>query len=438
MAKRLWVTGGGLRLGRLALAAAAMAWCACLCAQSGVPDAPEVTRVVKGRPLAERLPDKPSLPPVLSFPVDPLGFTAPGPIYLSQRNSLVSLDFLDENHLLFTFRVPGLIHREPGEEDERQIRAVVVALPSGAVEAEALWTVHDRVRYLWMLNDGHFLLRDRDSLQKGDASLVLKPYLRFPGSLLYIETDPAQQYLVTNALQPAKPNLEELPSPDAGLKVSGQVSPSPTELMLRILRRDTAQVMLASRVRSAIHLPINSDGYLESLRSRGVDRSLNEWLLNLNYFSGGSRIVGRVDSACAPSFDFLSQSQILVTACSATGSERLIALTTEGRRLWELQASDSVVWPVLTRSPNGLRMAREVLAVSHEVNARNPLSREDIKGQLVEIINAADGQLALETTASPVLDAGGNVAISPTGRRVAVLNAAAIQIFDLPAPPPLP
>ena len=83
-------------------------------------------------------------------------------------------------------------------------------------------------------------------------------------------------------------------------------------------------------------------------------------------------------------------------------------------------------------------MAREVLAVSHEVNARNPLSREDIKGQLVEIINAADGQLALETTASPVLDAGGNVAISPTGRRVAVLNAAAIQIFDLPAPPPLP
>jgi hypothetical protein len=289
-----------------------------------------------------------------------------------------------------------------------------------------------------MLNDGHFLLRDRDSLQKGDASLVLKPYLRFPGSLLYIETDPAQQYLVTNALQPAKPNLEELPSPDASLKVSGQVSPSPTELMLRILRRDTAQVMLASRVRSAIHLPINSDGYLESLRSRGVDRSLNEWLLNLNYFSGGSRIVGRVDSACAPSFDFLSQSQILVTACSATGSERLIALTTEGRRLWELQASDSVVWPVLTRSPNGLRMAREVLAVSHEVNARNPLSREDIKGQLVEIINAADGQLALETTASPVLDAGGNVAISPTGRRVAVLNAAAIQIFDLPAPPPLP
>jgi len=36
------------------------------------------------------------------------------------------------------------------------------------------------------------------------------------------------------------------------------------------------------------------------------------------------------------------------------------------------------------------------------------------------------------------MDAGGNVAISPTGRRVAVLADGVIQIFELPAPPPLP
>ena len=97
-------------------------------------------------------------------PCEPLGFSAPGAIYLGQRNALASLDFLDENRLLFTFRVPGLIRRELGrrEERERQIRAVVLTLPAGTVEAEALWTVHDRARYLWMLNDGHFLLRDRD------------------------------------------------------------------------------------------------------------------------------------------------------------------------------------------------------------------------------------------------------------------------------------
>ena len=102
------------------------------------------------------------------------------------RNSVVSLDFLDENRLLFTFRVPGLVHRDAGERgagvyEERQIRAVVLKLPSGTVEAEALWTVHDRQPYLWALSKGRFLLRDRNNLEMGDATLELKPFLRFPG-----------------------------------------------------------------------------------------------------------------------------------------------------------------------------------------------------------------------------------------------------------------
>jgi flagellar basal body rod protein FlgF len=53
-------------------------------------------------------------------------------------------------------------------------------------------------------------------------------------------------------------------------------------------------------------------------------------------------------------------------------------------------------------------------------------------------MDAANGRVALTTSASPVMDAGGNVAISPTGRRVAVLADGVIQIFELPAPPPLP
>ena len=38
-----------------------------------------------------------------------------------------------------------------------------------------------------------------------------------------------------------------------------------------------------------------------------------------------------------------------------------------------------------------------------------------IKGQLVEVFDAANGKVALEAPASPMLDAGGNVAISPSG-----------------------
>ncbi len=315
------------------------------CAQQSLPGTPEPSHPVRPRLLAGKLPDKPSQPPAFKIPVTPLGFSAPSEFYLGQHTSMVSLDFLDENRLLFTFHVPGLIRRDASDNEERQIRAVLLKLPSGAVQAEALWTVHDRTRYLWMLNDGHFLLRDGRDLKVGDATLDLKPYLRFPGALLRLETDPTQKFLVTNSLEPAtpspatrQPSGQSLPlqpsgeptasggSQSLGLGTPGTTEPAPTEeqqppaqpdLAVRILRRDSGEVILVSRTRTLVHLPVNGDGYLESLRGKG-----NAWLLNLNYFSGGSTILGQVDSACPPLFDFISQREILMTGCTEPGEWR--------------------------------------------------------------------------------------------------------------------
>jgi hypothetical protein len=402
----------------------------------------------KERPLPDRLPDKPSLPPVFTVPVEPLGFSAPGPIYLGARNSLVSLDFLDENRLLFTFRVPGLMHRDPGDSassDERQIRAVVVALPEGKVESEALWTVHDRVRYLWMLRDGHFLLRDRDSLQKGDAKLELKPLLQFPGPLLWLELDPTQQFMVTNSVEPAvaansdasdgqNPVRPSLAKTDTGQADIDQPESRKTDLVLRILHRESGRVLLVSRVPRTVHLPINSDGYLESMRGRG-----QQWVLNLKYFSGGSRVVGQVESACSPAVDVVSDRELLVTACVPGGGWKLVAMDTAGRHLWEVQTSGSAVWPLLTMAPDGSRLVRETIALNRSGDDYSRiLDADSVKGQLVRVFDAADGKLVLEGPATPTLDSGGNVGISPSGRRVAILNAGAIQVFDLPAAPPLP
>ena len=409
-------------------------------AQAGFAFPANQARANKARSSPDRLPEKPTLPPAFTIAVDPLGFSAPGSIYLGQRWSMVSLDFLDEDRLLFTFHVPGLMLRETGDNawgDQRQIRALVLALPAGRVESEALWTVHDRSRYLWMLKDGHFLLRDRDGLEQGDATLELKPYLRFPGPLLRLEMDPTQQFLVTNSREPAEAAQKpgQVPSPptaQASVTVDGQKSGGSPDLVLRILRRDSGEVMLVSRVRSAVHLPINSDGYLESLRGNG-----EQWLLNLDYFRGGSTVLGRVNSSCAPAFDFVSQRELLVTACASSGGRKLVAMATDGRRLWEDSTSPAAIWPLLVMAPDGSRLAQETLAVTHAVNAYSPLESEDVKGQVVRVFDAANGKLALEAPASPVLDAGGNVAISPSGRRVAVLNAGAIQVFELPTPAPL-
>jgi hypothetical protein len=428
----LWVRAG------LWLVAAGLPLCAqpaAMQAQAGVAFAVEQPRAVKERLLSSRLPEKPSLPPAFTIPVEQLGFSAPRPIYLGARNSLASLDFLDEDRLLFTFRVPGLMRREAGDwSDERQIRAVVLALPAGTVEAEALWTVHDRVRYLWMLKDGHFLLRDRDILSQGDATLRLKPVLQFQGPLLWLGMDPAQQFLVTDSREPVAvaPNAGDLSTPLTAAANGPQPAGQP-DLVLRVLRRDSGQVLQVSRVRSMVHLTINSDGYLENLR--GGSKS---WTLNLNYFSGGSRILGQIESTCWPTSEFVSEREVLVTACSGAGANGLVAMSTDGRLLWKDMTSDVEVWPLLVRSPVGSLLARETLAVTHPIDAYSPLDSEDVNGQLVRVFDADDGNVAFEALIRPALDAGGNVAISPSGRRVALLNAGAIQVFDLPAPPSLP
>jgi hypothetical protein len=438
-----------------ALAMAGLLVCSLAFAQNhgSTSFADEQSQPDKQRPVPEAFPEKPSIPPAFQIPVESLGFSSPSANYLGMRVSMASLDFLDEDRLLFTFRVPGLMHREAGDSwssEERQIRAVVVGLPSGVIQAEALWPLHDRLRYLWMLKDGHFLVRDRDGLLEGTATLELKPYLHFPGPLLSVSTDPTKQYLVTNSREPAAPQQGDGQSTGRGLSdrdpsgsASGSASASITadgqdeggltDLVVRILRRDSGKVMLVSRVRTAVHLPINSDGYVEGLRGSG-----SQWVVNLDYFSGGSRILGNVDSGCSPFYDFVSQREILVTTCGLGGGDKLVAMDTDGHRLWEDQTPLNWAWPIVVNSPDGSRLARETLVVTHPINAYAPLDQADIKGQLVKVFDAATGRVALAAPASPVLDGGGNVAISPSGRRVAVLNAGSIQVFELPSPPPLP
>jgi len=426
------------------LATAAALFLSIICLGVALAAGAEPDRGAKERQLPGAYPNTPSKAPVFSIPVGPLGFSGPGPLYLGERNALASLNFIGEDELLFTFRVPGLIRRtsKPGEDqdsDVRQIRALVLNVATGLVEAEALWTVHDRTRYLWMLNNGHFLLRDKESLSEGDAHLELKPLLQFPGRLLRIGLDPSEQYIVSNSIEPAepaaKPGYVGSPAPASATITTDEQQPEQhaPDFVVRILRRDSGKVMLVSRTRAMVHLPINSEGYLENLRGRE-----DEWVLNLNFFSGGTHGVGSVNSTCAPNNEFISEKIVLATGCDSSGAIKLVAINTDGRILWDDLNPVTSVWPVYFHSGNGLRVVQETLAVSHAVGPYSPLAEDDIKGQLVRVLNTATGEIAFESPASPILDIGGNAAISPTGRRAAVINAGAIQIFDLPAPPPIP
>ncbi len=395
---------------------------------------------------------QPSQTPAYTIPVTPLGFAPPAQFYLGRRVAQVSLNFLDDEHLLFTFRVPGLIPRDAAAAGaaenarERRIRALVLALPNGQVTAEALWSVHDQKRYLWVLEDGHFLLRDRNMVQRGDAGLTLEPFLRFPGAVDYLELDPAQKLLVTDTTEPAAGT-----NAFATTSASGAVTPGtpPTakanvtteeaanrpepQALLRILSMDTRSVELFSHVSSTVHLPVDGEGYYEALRSRG-----QSWEITHQSFRGPSRLLSRLDSACTPLLDAVAPGAVLATTCPVNGDFKLTLLTMDQQRLWEVNQPATRVWPLLGVMPKAGRFARSVIELTRSINSITPIDFEDLKGQVVQVFDLATGKIVLTAPTAPILDGGGNFALSPSGRRAAVLNDGAIQVFDLPEAPTTP
>jgi hypothetical protein len=414
-----------------------MAWAPAAAAQKkqSLPPDPSTVRPpqLKDHFLADRLPEKPTVPPTASIALDPLDFAAPNPVYLGNRFTMASLDFLDEDHLLFTFRVPGLIRRTPGkesEEDEHNIRAVVLSIPSGAIQAQALWVLHGRDRYIWPLKDGHFVIRDGRELSMGNARLQVKPFLSFPGPVLHLAMDPREQYLITSSREPVAKEAK------TGASEEGPVDDEPAgvpDLVLRIFRRASGDVLNVTRVRAVQRIPINSEGIAVALQGYS-----NQWNIDLDGLQGGTQHLARVVSQCTPKLDFLSDSELLATTCKGEGGYGLIAITTSGQMLWQDSTSGYSVWPILRRSEAGLRFLHETLAVTREIGAYWALDRTDVKAQRVRAIDAADGNVAFEALADPVLDAGGNAAISPSGRRVALLSNGKIEVFNLPPAPPLP
>jgi hypothetical protein len=129
---------------------------------------------------------------------------------------------------------------------------------------------------------------------------------------------------------------------------------------------------------------------------------------------------------------------VLATTCNSNGDPRLVGLGLNGKHLWQNTSVGSSVWPVLVTNATGTRFGRESLMTGRDLSILSPLEAEDIKGQDVQIMDAATGKLILRAAATPVFDIGGNVAISPSGRRVAILMGTNLQIFELPAPAPVP
>jgi hypothetical protein len=372
----------------------------------------------------------PDLKPAVSIEVDALGYKAPGTFYLTYQLSSAAMGFFDNDHLLFTFRVGGLLSRVPNDpagDDDQQIRAVVLDLRTGKVEQQSEWRMHDRSQYLWPYKDGKFLVRERDTLFVTDQSLRLEPFMTFDAGIRAIQISADRKLMVVETNEPEK--IEREPTEPRQLGTGEPVK-------VRIFTLGEKTPFVETEGQGVTLLPLMGDGLLDMLEGKGQ----GFWVLRDVRFHDGPKVVADVKSTCQPSARPVSASVALMVGCYADGDDReVIAVSTDGGELWRDRWQNRFVWGWFDSAENGSRFVYESVEVSRPISTFDALYPEDITAQLAGVYDTESGKLVLVRDVSPVLTAGQNVALSPDGTRFAALRKGAIEIYDLPpVTPPAP
>ena len=375
------------------------------------------------------------LAPAVRIVVGALGYVAPSPAYLSFRLGLVSLDFIDDQHLLFSFHSNGLMERIPGDpvdDDDQVIHAVVLDIANGKVLRQADWRMHDKEAYLWALRDGRFLVRQRNSLFLTDSNLELHPYLTFDTDLEAIEISPGRKLMLIELKKILVQPAEDVQSPGSpSLFSSNSVRQTRTELML--LRPGERNVLMHGLVRNPMSLPLLDDGYLDVEE----DGQPKQWLVRKEMIDKTSQKVGEVTSSCTPELVPLNESVTLAENCPPNGGDgnAVSALSLTNGVLWHSMWKSKYIWPTFDFAENGSRFAYESLEMNRQVGAMDAFGEADVVAQPVGVFDTETGKLELVKDASPILSGGHNFALSADGRRFAILRDGAIEIYDLPPVP---
>jgi hypothetical protein len=365
--------------------------------------------------------------------VGPLGYRPPGPLYMLSGRAFSSLDFIDAHHLLFTFHQPRLMRREEHPDrwdDDQVIQAVVLSLPGGAAVASSEWRMHDRWRYVWPLGGGRFLVRQKNSYSLTDASLKLSPYIEVATQVLSTEVSPDGRILVIEH-QYERHTAEQHSRLEAQAQQYGEPPPA-EDTQITLVNIASREVLAALRTESPINVPITSTGYVGVAKDKGED----QFLVRFVPFEGQSLILGKVASTCTPHENFLNQKALIIESCGPKSPDVFLdAWTTDGKKLWNGHRDGRLIWPTFAYSRTGERFAVSLLHVSHTIDLVDSLTDEDVREQVVQVFDTATGVPLMATTASPILTAGQNFALSDDGERLAVLREGAIEIYKVPSPP---
>ncbi|HEY2039248.1 MAG TPA: hypothetical protein VGG95_06260 [Edaphobacter sp.] len=374
--------------------------------------------------------------PAQRIPLAPLGFQTPLTQFMLAGSSMLTVDFVDPKHLLFTFSSKRLLKRLPEcppADQDRVVEALLLELPSGRILATTSWRTHDHGQYLWNLGRGRFMLRVRDTLStfapmanlsKGDAFAQL-PLLRTDRRIGGILLSPDADLVIIETVDSRRP--------DDSLGDETKADDKPVQInFFRMISLNGGEIEMrpggALRSRVPGRIPANAAGYIAIL-----DQGRQRWSFDFRSYGGKTKELAGFDSTCRPSPMLVSSSEFLAFGCHLSHTPQILgAFNLRGEEMWEQNMTESYVSPTFSYAPGSGRFALSRVLTRSSIVDSDSVTPELFDGQVVVVYQTDSGRQLLRVDAAPIARAGQNYALSPDGMSVAVVRDEAIEIFSLP------
>ena len=373
--------------------------------------------------------------PVVTLNSDQYGYLPLPARYMVSGLSLLTLHFVDSDHLLFTFHTHGLLTRladSNPEDNDRRVTAVLIELPSGKELARTVWRTRDQDQYLWPLAHGRFMLRIRSKLTVIDPVAGLAsghafeehPFLEFKRRIGYIAVSPGGDLLSVETL-PARTQQ------DAGTgNAAEEETPAKSSVEIRFFRlayvsdaegktgRVIAKVAGGLLTQTMVNIPATAEGFIDITKDKDTG-----YLFDFQNHAGKRTELAGYMTGCMPRSYFISRSEFVAFGCGLQDRVLLSEFNLRGEEPWVQELRGEHISPVITAAPDAGRFVLSRMLVSGTLVDASTVAPDQVSAQELTVMQNHSGRVLLRTQASPMQRAGQNFDLSPNGMWFATLQS---------------
>jgi VWFA-related protein len=353
------------------------------------------------------------------------GYSGLSPLNRFTERFNLSLNFVDSDHLLFTFNAHNsraLLVRQPGcapSSPCHMVHAVVIDLRNNKVTAATDWELYDYQRYLWPLGNGNFLLRRSNSIFLAGADLQEKLLYSSPDELLWSGITADRKQLILESRVPGSANAE--PHDQNQGKVKIEFRDVNSLEIRRTLRAPQVSEMkpLSSGYADSVHNPVRQT-----------------WLIRFGESEDKRKDLMQVRSPCRPNLLFPTDKTLFVGRCSPDSTTYNVSVfTLSGHPLWRQKWNQIQYYPAILGSDDGSRIVVSTVTPNRDEQA-SPSSDDaalwpDVE-QDIRVLEAATGNEILKTETKTAILNSENYSLSADGHRFALVDGTVLYLYDLP------